>query len=80
MPQWLSLLSIQGELEQRGYVQVPDNDPGCCTYRSPVTRRPIVIPLGEGDKLPESLVRHIMKDEPDADVVLNSIRERDASE
>ena len=75
-----SLDSLFAELEVRGYEIMESNDPSCCIYRSPHSTWYVVVPMGEGDTLPDLIIRHLMSHEPiNIDKFMDSLAQREQS-
>ena len=66
MPMW-SLSKLLDELVDRGHQIVDITQEGHVALRSPVSRLPVLplvtFPVGNGDRLPDRLVRHNLRDE-----------------
>ena len=67
----IRVTTIQAVLEEAEYSGVADNDTTKCRYQSPFTQRPIVIPVNISDSLPESVVMHLLRDEPYRDELIS---------
>ena len=76
---WLALSELfgaLGDLDPRYRVEV-SNNPGVWAFRSPHTGLLVLFPMGHGDRLAESLVRHILADEPiDVDALIRDVEGR----
>jgi hypothetical protein len=66
------ILEVLNGAEYRG---VEDHDPGRYVCQSPHTNRPIVIPMGASDTLSERIIRHLLRDEPDSDQIVNQMQD-----
>lgn len=61
---WLQLFNLETVLcDNLGFTRSSNNDPGVLACRSPGTGLLVPLPMGQGDYLPEPLVRHILRDE-----------------
>ena len=60
----VSIDKLVDALEALEFKGVAENNPGCLALRSPFTQAPVVIPMNQGAALPETLVRHILVEEP----------------
>jgi hypothetical protein len=62
-------------LNGAGYQGVENPDPGRYVCKSPHTNRPIVIPMGASDTLSDRIIRHLLRDEPDSDQIVNQMQD-----
>ena len=60
----VSIVALIKALESLSYVGAADDNPAVCLLKSPHTFHHVAIPMNESDALPESLVRHLLQDEP----------------
>ena len=61
---WLKLSDIAKVLcEKYGFEDTGSNNPGVLALKSPTTGLSVPFPMGQGDSLPDNMVRHILGDE-----------------
>lgn len=60
----VSITALIRVLESLSYLGTADDNPAVCVVKSPHTSHPVVIPMNQSDSLPDSLVRHLLQDEP----------------
>jgi hypothetical protein len=69
----IDITRVQKALDNAGYLGVASNESSVYAVVSPYTRRPIVVPLATGSRLPETAVRHLLQGEPDIDGLVSQM-------
>jgi hypothetical protein len=63
---WYPLDEIYKGLQRRGFDPIATNDPGVIVYKGPRGSKPmsprVPIPMGQGDALPEPVLRKILSE------------------
>ena len=61
---WLKLSDILKVLSEKyDFQDTENNNPGVFALKSPTTGLSVPFPMGQGDSLPDNMVRHILGDE-----------------